>query len=545
MLYQKRRFLLSTWVIAYTLFLQAMPLSPSLAQQEVIQRIPPTAFAGVLVQPKKILQHPGMELLPTELIKLFGEKELGMDLLELESIVFALDPPSDPQMRQPPTFAVIAKFAKPQDIGGNALLNLKKTKFDGVDGYLLEDEVGIAQIDSKTFVMASAAQISKILKTESNSSLLISLFNSDLESPIVTHVTIAPIRDLINQNLPETQSVPLPFQQLLELPKLIDSISYSGNFDNGGMERLKINAVDNEAAVRIVQIADNVLKIGKNFAMSWVANEVEMGDPQYQAALVQYAERIAGKLQTAWQPKVDGQSLVYDMSGGGNLGTLGTSGVLIGMLLPAVQQAREAARRAQSMNNMKQFALAIHNYESVYGRFPAQYSVSKEGKPLLSWRVHVLPYMEQQQLYSQFHLDEPWDSEHNIQLVDKMPLFYSNPNVPATDGTTVYQVISGKDTMFEGDKKLVVAEVTDGTSNTAILLELNPENAVIWTQPADWELQTDDPFHGLGDLRPGGFNVGMADGSVRFFSTSIDPEVWAAICTRNGGEVIPYGALDN
>jgi len=545
MLYQKRRFLLSTWVIAYTLFLQAMPLSPSLAQQEVIQRIPPTAFAGVLVQPKKILQHPGMELLPTELIKLFGEKELGMDLLELESIVFALDPPSDPQMRQPPTFAVIAKFAKPQDIGGNALLNLKKTKFDGVDGYLLEDEVGIAQIDSKTFVMASAAQISKILKTESNSSLLISLFNSDLESPIVTHVTIAPIRDLINQNLPETQSVPLPFQQLLELPKLIDSISYSGNFDNGGMERLKINAVDNEAAVRIVQITDNVLKIGKNFAMSWVANEVEMGDPQYQAALVQYAERIAGKLQTTWQPKVDGQALVYDMSGGGNLGTLGTSGVLIGMLLPAVQQAREAARRAQSMNNMKQFALAIHNYESVYRRFPAQYSVSKEGKPLLSWRVHVLPYMEQQQLYSQFHLDEPWDSEHNIQLVDKMPLFYSNPNVPATDGTTVYQVISGKDTMFEGDKKLVVAEVTDGTSNTAILLELNPENAVIWTQPADWELQTDDPFHGLGDLRPGGFNVGMADGSVRFFSTSIDPEVWAAICTRNGGEVIPYGALDN
>src|SRR5438132_8532158 len=86
--------------------------------------------------------------------------------------------------------------------------------------------------------------------------------------------------------------------------------------------------------------------------------------------------------------------------------------ILIGLLLPAVQKVREAAGRAQSQNNLKQIALAVHNYHDVYGHFP-QDITDKNGKPILSWRVAILPFIEQDNVYKMFKLDEPWDSENN------------------------------------------------------------------------------------------------------------------------------------
>ena len=91
--------------------------------------------------------------------------------------------------------------------------------------------------------------------------------------------------------------------------------------------------------------------------------------------------------------------------------------VLAGLTFPAVHSARDAGHRAQSMNNMKQIVLAAINYEETYGHFPAAYIADeKTGKPLLSWRVAILPFLEENALYKQFHLDEPWDSEHNKKL---------------------------------------------------------------------------------------------------------------------------------
>ena len=105
------------------------------------------------------------------------------------------------------------------------------------------------------------------------------------------------------------------------------------------------------------------------------------------------------------------------------------SGILVALLLPGGASRREAARRSQSMNNMKNIMLALLNYESARKAFPAHANYSADGKPFLSWRVHVLPFnLEQQALYDQFHLDEPWDSEHNKTLIARMPEFYLDPS---------------------------------------------------------------------------------------------------------------------
>ena len=100
----------------------------------------------------------------------------------------------------------------------------------------------------------------------------------------------------------------------------------------------------------------------------------------------------------------------------------------IALFLPAVRSAREAARRAQCTNNLKQIGLALFNYEDIQGRLPAAAIADKDGRPLLSWRVAILPYLECSSLYSKFHLDEPWDSPSNLALLESMPLVYACPS---------------------------------------------------------------------------------------------------------------------
>ena len=101
---------------------------------------------------------------------------------------------------------------------------------------------------------------------------------------------------------------------------------------------------------------------------------------------------------------------------------------MVAMLVPAVQQARAAARRVQSQNNLKQIALALHNYHSAYTHFPAQTVLGPDGKTVHSWRVAILPFLNQVDLYKQYQLSEPWDSESNLKVLSQMPPVYRDPN---------------------------------------------------------------------------------------------------------------------
>lgn len=153
--------------------------------------------------------------------------------------------------------------------------------------------------------------------------------------------------------------------------------------------------------------------------------------------------------------------------------------------------------RNQAMNHLKELAVAIMFDESTNKHLPQRAIFDKDGKPLLSWRVRMLPYLEGASLYEQFHLDEPWDSEHNKKLVEKMPEVFNDPQIKTDTGMTVFQAVVGPGMAFEADKELKYSDITDGTSNTIGIVEVAADKAVPWTKPADWEIDVKNPSKGL------------------------------------------------
>jgi hypothetical protein len=220
--------------------------------------------------------------------------------------------------------------------------------------------------------------------------------------------------------------------------------------------------------------------------------------------------------------------------------TVSTVGLAVS--LPAVQKVRAAASRSTSMNNLKQIMLAMHNYEGAHNSFPPAAIVNKKGEKLLSWRVTILPFIEEQALYEKFKLDEPWDSENNKKLIPLMPKVYADMRAEdaatlAKDGKTFYKAVVGKDAAFDWVQGRRIATIADGTSNTVGVLAGG--DPVIWSKPDDIEF---DPEKKLPDLsKP--FDVLLAafcDGSVRTIGpkTLMDEKKLKALFTATGGEVI-------
>jgi prepilin-type processing-associated H-X9-DG protein len=215
------------------------------------------------------------------------------------------------------------------------------------------------------------------------------------------------------------------------------------------------------------------------------------------------------------------------------------AGVILAYMVPTIRASMDATRRAQCVNNLKQIAMAMHNYHSANNAFPRAASIDLNGKPLLSWRVAILPYLGHQDLYNKFNLDEPWDSARNKALLKEMPPLYSCPNrVKPEPFTTTYEVLVGKNAMFEKDQDIGAVDVTDGTSNTFLVVE--SRKAVPWTKPDDLTFNPGEAASlcGAGSSHPGGFNAAMGDGSVRFIRDTIDVKKFRAMITRNSGEVV-------
>jgi RNA polymerase sigma factor (sigma-70 family) len=204
-----------------------------------------------------------------------------------------------------------------------------------------------------------------------------------------------------------------------------------------------------------------------------------------------------------------------------------------------ILKIRNAANRARSSNNLRGLVLAMQTYSDANGRLPTAAIFDKDGKPLLSWRVMILPYIEQNALYKEFHLDEAWDSDHNKKLLGKMPpLFAGGDEQALKNHETYYQGFVGKGAAFDGTKGLQVPkDIPDGTSNTILLVEA--KKAVPWTKPEDIPFDAGKLLPKVGGLDKDGFLAALCDGSSRFVPLTVQDDDLRTWIIRNSGKVRP------
>jgi hypothetical protein len=237
----------------------------------------------------------------------------------------------------------------------------------------------------------------------------------------------------------------------------------------------------------------------------------------------------------------------------------GLAGLTIGLLflVPATPRVREPGARTVSISILRQIGFAMYAYaEDHNGQLPPSASRDRDGRPLLSWRVQLLPYFDQEKLYNEFHLDEPWDSPHNLTLLPRMPHLYETPAADKPLGWTCYQVFTGPDTPFENVAGPRLPEDFVGrTSGTILVIE--SEGAVPWTKPQDIEYDPAKPLPKFGGLYTGpgrfrvlpssrrassrraGVNILLADGSARFVEKSMPEHAWRWVISRTTQEPKP------
>ena len=526
---------LLTSLVAGTLLSACLSLTADAADQPAVRGLeymPADAVAAAVVRVPKLVKSPSLEMVPWEILSTLGMTELGIDPLKATEVVaFAslTNGPGGPEMGvvismpQPITLnETLRTQARSVVIAGRQVLQSRQPgglSFCVVGGKTLL--VGVGSFMERMLTTAAAGN-----QATAKSSLRRLLESSSASDDVSVFVAVEPIRPFLAQFIANTPPLPPPLEFVRKLPDQLQSVQLNINASSDRPTGIVLTTTDGAAATAVDQGIRGGLVMAKTLFLASSIPAVQ-GKSPVEDATRRYFARLANTFERRFRPKRNGTTLTIDLGV-----EYASASIMVALLLPAVQQAREAARRAQSTNNLKQLMLAAHNYHEAHGRFPPQASVDANGKTLLSWRVHLLPYLSQENLYRQFHLDEPWDSAHNKSLVGRIPRVYQNPNLPAGT-TTNYLAFVGKDTVLAPGRSSRFSEITDGSSLTLVFVEADANRAVTWTKPADHAFSARTPFAGLGKLRPGGFLTAFADGSVRFINNVVDPRIFKAMVTKS------------
>lgn len=220
-------------------------------------------------------------------------------------------------------------------------------------------------------------------------------------------------------------------------------------------------------------------------------------------------------------------------------------------LVPSMGHPREAVFRTQCKNHLKQIGLALHNYHDVFNSFPAagEFTPAEDEDQVWTWRVAILPWLDQPSLFNEFRRDEPWNSPYNSALQPKNPETYRCPSHQRDRKFTAYAMLRGPGTIGGDGRSVVkIKEITDGISNTAFIVEACGRD-LIWTEPKDVAATRESRGVNLPGTQPGhsramlssrhalGAHVLLGDGSVRFINEKTDPEMLRRLSTYDDGEV--------
>jgi hypothetical protein len=506
----------------------------------------PDACAVIVCRPSQILSSPFAQMMPTEILQAAMMKETGLDPLAAQQVVLSITPP----MGGPPWFSLHSKFSSPVSFRSEAVpMPLNEEQYNGkrllrnasdpsAPSFYFPDDSSLVAANFlalEPLTTASPAEAAGLAKT---------FIAADRGDDLMAMIDVATLRPLIGLGMSQAP-IPPQLAEFTQIPSLVKTLGLRVNISHSAASELVAIANSEADAQKLEGLFAKAKQIMAAQSAAQTQQLLASDDPVEQAT-GRYSQRMAKHWDEQMQIQRDGAKITLfriDPSQGEShqLVFVAVIGVLVALLLPAIQAARMAARRNQSMNNMKQILLSMLNYESARASYPAQANFSPEGKPLLSWRVLVLPYMEENSLYQQFHLYEPWDSEHNKALIPQMPALYLDPNSKhmPVEGLTNYLASSGPGALLNGAAAgTLIRTITDGTSNTIAVVQVSDERAVPWTKPEDWSFDAANPVAGLGGLSPNVFLAGFCDGHIAALGLTLDPTVLKGLTTIAGGEVV-------
>lgn len=513
---------------------------------EAAKYLPEESIGTVTLWPARTMSLPRFRLAPLEVVTASGMEQVGVDPLKIQRVDVMLPMPGPAGMQ----FGAVLQMTEPvslsdlhpQVFGPNEEQDEKGFKYRMMDGPP-NPEVILHQAGPKTILLGTKIFVKRMVtQRRAPTSLTTTLTSVAAGQDALVLLSIKTLRPVIEGGIDSMQGQ-LPPELAGDLKVVTASTDFMAlrlTLDKGEKLQLMASANDDAAAAEMEKSLMNLIAFSKAMIVEQTKAAIPDDGSATSAATHKYVDRVSTEISGMLTPKRNSKRIVLEVEGIENTATIGT---LVGLLLPAVQAARQAAMRMDSSNNLKQLGLAMHNYESAYRSLPATAILERDtGKPLLSWRVAILPFIEQAALYNQFHLDEPWDSPHNIKLLDMMPITYQSKSKNVKPGHTVYVAPVSEETLLRKDELAKFQDITDGTSNTIMLVEAGEEAAVPWTKPDDLDVDLKNIAEVIAKLKNETgqpiFQACFGDGSVRAIDINIDLEILKALLTRAGGEVV-------
>jgi len=501
-------------------------------------------FAAIVIHPRRIAQSPLVAAqLKDEMIS-GAIKKFGIDPSEVEEIVVLMSMGEKQPGRADPLTVVVIRFT--HDVDAKEVLTklvaamslrgavpIKEIVVGGKTCLDLGADSPLAYIPSKNTIVLAKENMKQVVSvTEPKGPLMERLKKADADQDILIALAPEAFPNLDTIIDSAKRGAPPLVVNYLDAAKTVRGGTATFNLIAPSLLRVVLDAKDADAAGNVEELLQQALRMASGGLVL-----AKQSIPQEARTKFAPLVKLADQFVDGAKATKSGTQVVLDVKRPEILDVAGPS--IVATVKQSIMEARAAARRAQQMNNMKQISLAMLSDESAKNAFPPA-AIEKDGKPLLSWRVAILPYVDEQPLYEQFHLDEAWDSPHNLEAAKKMPSIFQSPDSPS-DGKTRIMLFTGKGAAFDGGKKVRVADIRDGMSHTILCVQAGPDKAVPWTKPEDLPFDPQNPLAALGKIPAQGFIAAFFDGHIE--QLKVDNKTLKALITPDGGEAIDQAKL--
>lgn len=495
-------------------------------------------IGAVLVNVSEMFDSTLFQHLPLEEPLADMLNETGVDLTKVDEMMLLISKPDPVQPGSEPVS--IMKFKEPIDIESvtSKLVDVQTNQLADKTYYSSPASPIELFLDGKTLVVAPGGQLQSLLSTaEVETPLIDKLKSTSFDSTITVVALLEEVKEMIGamgeqaaQDLPPMAASFLPMAEMLDTVVLRIDLS-SDNLLNADF------VASEDKVQQVEQMVGGLVGTGKMMYQMQRKGLSEGMPPELQQMVIPLLDQVMSGMNVVTLDNEVSFTLKRPASLDEHMPQLGE---MLGM---ALADARAAAESVRQLNTLRQIGLAFHMYHSDFIKLPVDDSkpeyFAADGRPHLSWRVHILPYIEEQELFDRFHLNEPWDSPHNLTLLDQIPEIYQ-----ISEGSTDTDLLcfDGKGAAMVDGKGVGFRDILDGLSNTLAVVEAGPEHAVPWTKPEDlaWPADADSAF---GDPDEDLFNALMIDGAVHRLPKTVTPEVLRSMITIDGTEEVDWASV--